>query len=140
MSFEQNAMPNFSAEEVADKLEILAQKRMKVGGIGQSATPEGQRLAKEACETWRDLNKEQRAEVGNELVRKYDNADLNTLPRPAIETNPQGEMIGIQFHKSGLELIPGPSHLHIVADKGMITMKKGFGGESSGIYSIPDKQ
>jgi len=99
----------FDAKKEADTLENLAKERIDTGKSDDHAA--NNKLANE----WLSLNPEQRAQVGKELVSKYDNSDWNSLPRPHMQYDAKGECIGIDFTASALDFGADLGNTRVVA-------------------------
>jgi len=88
---------NFNASAEAVRIEHIAKEVLDTDIFKNDSCSAD--LARE----WMTLTPAQRTEVGKELVKQFDNANLNSLPRPQLQFDAKGECTAIDFKASALD-------------------------------------
>ena len=103
----------FDAHEHASTLEHLAKNRLDTSdGLNANIA-----LARE----WSNLSPKERKDTANALVEDYSNAKWDTLPKPVIHLDPDGNCNAIDFIASRLDTKKGPHHVKVSNDGDLAT-------------------
>jgi hypothetical protein len=98
----------FDAHQEASTLDHLAKNRIDT----KDGLAENMALAKE----WANLTQSQRNETGKAVVEDFASSKWNTLPKPTIHLDENGDCNAIDFSSSHLDFRSGPKHVKVAND------------------------
>jgi hypothetical protein len=131
-----DAQPKFNLTDETEKIAGLARDRLDTANTWyNNLSSAGAEAAQKLAQEWNSLTPDQRGQVTSELIKQYQNAEPKSTPSPRVLVNELGQMTGIEFTKSSLDLAPfGPNSIKLLSDGRNIMVsrenEKAQGGET----------